>query len=392
MKNTFFLFLAVSLSASLATAQGIDFFKGEWQEALAQAKSQDKLIFVDAYATWCGPCKRMAAEVFPNEKVGAFYNRNFISLKIDMEAPENEEFRSKYPVAAFPTLYYINAEGEVVQNVRGAQAVDQFIRTGEKALALSEPTGDYAEQYADGNREPELVYKYVRSLIRNGESHLRVANDFLREQSDLNSPENLQFIMLAATEADSRIFKLMTDRKEAIIASNSEDLYYSQVYAACQSTAEKSIEYSSLELLEEACEKMETHYEEKAEEFRYMSEMSYAKGHRDGKMYAKAARSYLKEIIAEDAAKLNDFALRATNDFENDKSVLDVAQSAASEAIKHDSDSFRHYYTLAIVEHKLGNIKQALGAAQKALALAEQHTPSAVRMLNSFIDSLEREG
>ncbi len=392
MKNTLLLFLALSLSFSLATAQGIDFFKGEWQEALAQAKSQDKLIFVDAYATWCGPCKRMAAEVFPNEKVGAFYNRNFISLKIDMEAPENAEFRSKYPVAAFPTLYYINAEGDVVQNVRGAQAVDQFIRTGEKALALSEPTGDYAEQYADGDRDPELVYKYVRSLIRNDESHLRVANDFLRSQSDLNTPDNLQFIMLAATEADSRIFTLMTDRKDAIIAANSSDLYYSQVYAACQTTAEKSVEYSSPELLEEACEKMEEHYQEKAEEFRYVSEMGYAKGHRDGKMYAKAARAYAKEIIAEDASKLNDFALRISNDFENDKNALSVAQYAATEAIKNNSDTFRHYYTLAIVERKLGNNKQALAAAQKALAIAESDTPSAIRMLTAFIDSLEREG
>ena len=145
-------------------------------------------------------------------------------------------------------------------------------------------------------------------------------------------------------------------------------------------------------LVGEACEKMEEHYQEKAEEFRYVSEMGYAKGHRDGKMYAKAARAYAKEIIAKDASKLNDFALRISNDFENDKNALSVAQYAATEAIKYNSDTFRHYYTLAIVERKLGNSKQALSAAQKALALAEASTPSAVRMLNSFIDALEREG
>ena len=67
MKNNLLLLLALCLSLQLATAQGIDFFKGDWEAALAQAQSQDKLIFVDAYATWCGPCKRMAAEVFPDE-------------------------------------------------------------------------------------------------------------------------------------------------------------------------------------------------------------------------------------------------------------------------------------------------------------------------------------
>ncbi len=392
MKNILLLSLCLSLSMTTISAQGIDFFKGEWEAALEQARNQDKLIFVDAYATWCGPCKRMAADVFPDPQVGAFYNRNFISLKMDMEAPENAAFRARYPVAAFPTLYYISPDGEVVQSVKGAQSVDQFISTGEKALALSEPTGDYAEQYADGDRSPELVYKYVRSLIRNGESHLKVANDYLRDQNDLNTPENLQFIMLAATEADSRIFTMMTERKKEIVAANSEDLYYSQVFSACQATATKSIEYSSVDLLEEAWEKIEEYYPEKAEKFKYYTEMAYALAHRDGKTFAKAARGYAKNIIAGDAAKLNDFALRIANDFETDKGVLDVAQYAATEAIKYNSDTFRHYYTLAIVENKLGNTKQALAAARKARVLAEADTPNAVRMLTAFIETLERQG
>ena len=391
MKNILLLSCCLSLSMAIS-AQGIDFFKGEWEAALEQARTQDKLIFVDAYATWCGPCKRMAADVFPDPQVGPFYNPNFISLKIDMEAPENAAFRARYPVAAFPTLYYIRPDGEVVQSVKGAQNVEQFISTGEKALALSEPTGDYAEQYADGDRSPELVYKYVRSLIRNGESHLKVANDYLRSQADLNSPENLQFIMLAATEADSRIFTLMTEHKKEIVAANSEDLYYSQVFSACQATASKAIEYSSTDLLQEAWNKIEQFYPEKAEQFKYDTEMAYALAHRDGKTFAKAARGYAKDIIPGDATKLNEFALRIANDFENDKGVLEVAQYAATEAIKYNSDTFRHYYTLAIVQNKMGNTKQALAAARKALELAEADTPNAVRMLTGFIETLERQG
>ncbi|MEL7252289.1 MAG: hypothetical protein AAFO03_28010, partial [Bacteroidota bacterium] len=65
---------------------------------------------------------------------------------------------------------------------------------------------------------------------------------------------------------------------------------------------------------------------------------------------------------------------------------------AALEAIKYNSDTFRHYYTLAIVEKKRGNKKEALGAARKALVLAQENSPNAVRMLTAFIDTLEREG
>ena len=66
-------------------AQGIEFFKGTWEEALAEASAKEKLIFVDAYAVWCGPCKRMAKNVFTQDKVGEFFNKNFVNMKIDME-------------------------------------------------------------------------------------------------------------------------------------------------------------------------------------------------------------------------------------------------------------------------------------------------------------------
>ncbi len=49
-----FLFFAICLNG--INAQGIEFFKGTWEEALAEAKKQDKILFVDAYAKWCGPC------------------------------------------------------------------------------------------------------------------------------------------------------------------------------------------------------------------------------------------------------------------------------------------------------------------------------------------------
>ena len=66
------------MSLSIGAQDGIEFFKGTWEEALAEAKAQDKIIFMDAYAVWCGPCKRMAATVFTDKKVGKFYNENFI--------------------------------------------------------------------------------------------------------------------------------------------------------------------------------------------------------------------------------------------------------------------------------------------------------------------------
>ncbi len=130
------LFVAVFLlfAAGNLSAQGINFYKGTWSEALTEAKAKNKLIFVDAYASWCGPCKWMAKNVFTDAAVGEFYNKNFINLKIDMEKPENAEFAKKYPVQGYPTLYFINAQGKVVnKNLGGMEAAD-FINLGKKVI------------------------------------------------------------------------------------------------------------------------------------------------------------------------------------------------------------------------------------------------------------------
>lgn len=38
--------------------KGILFFNGTFKEALLEAKKENKPIFLDVYATWCGPCKK----------------------------------------------------------------------------------------------------------------------------------------------------------------------------------------------------------------------------------------------------------------------------------------------------------------------------------------------
>ena len=391
MKHILLLFTLLCTFQLSVSGQGIDFFHGEWEEALEKAAAQDKLIFVDAYAKWCGPCKRMAAEVFPQEEVGAYFNRNFISVKMDMEAPENATFRSQYPVAAYPTLFFIDAEGKVVQKTKGAQKARGLISTAKKALASAEPSEDYATAYADGDRSPELMYKYVRSLIRSEASYLKVANDYLRTQTDMNTTDNLQFIVLTATDSDSRIFDMMTKRKDLIIAAMSEEMYYSQVLAACQLTADKAVEFSSPDLLEEANENMSKHYPAKKEVFEIKSEMAYALAHRDAKNYAKFAKGYAKVIIPGKGKELKNFALRIFKEFDQDKRSLDTAEDIAQEALRFE-DAYDYHYALAVIQQAQGNHKAAIESARKALSRAEGTYQRAVPMLQSFIDKLESQG
>ena len=75
------LFFAITLVfnsfliAQGETTKGIQFFHGTFAEALEKANKEGKLIFMDAYTSWCGPCKRMSASVFP-DPVYQFKNRH----------------------------------------------------------------------------------------------------------------------------------------------------------------------------------------------------------------------------------------------------------------------------------------------------------------------------
>ena len=133
----FSLFAFVTISG-----QGINFFHGTWEEALEQAAKEQKLIFVDAYAKWCGPCKRMAKNVFTQQVVGDYYNDNFINMKIDMEEGMGLSFRQKYRVSAFPTLFYINENGEIVKKSVGGKGIDGFIALGKGVVASYDRSGD----------------------------------------------------------------------------------------------------------------------------------------------------------------------------------------------------------------------------------------------------------
>ena len=100
--------------------QGIDFSGITFEEAKTNATENNQLIFVDAYTTWCGPCKQMAATSFKDDEVGELFNEKFINLKIDCEEEsQGIQFAKDYKIKAYPTLLIINGEGTVVKRVIG---------------------------------------------------------------------------------------------------------------------------------------------------------------------------------------------------------------------------------------------------------------------------------
>lgn len=119
MMICFTLLMGWSVSAS---SQGISFFKGTFDEALAKAKQENKLVFVDFYATWCGPCKQMAEKVFTDEEVGKYMNDRFVCMQIDVEKEGwQKETAGNFNVTVLPTLIFFKADASVASRLAGAR-------------------------------------------------------------------------------------------------------------------------------------------------------------------------------------------------------------------------------------------------------------------------------
>lgn len=120
---------------SLAGNGGISFDKISLEKAKKQAKKEGKLIFIDCYTSWCGPCKRMAATTFQEDEVAKLFNKNFINLKIDIEKDDDgADVARRYRVRAYPTLLIINGDGELVKQTVGFQTKDKLMAFAKSVL------------------------------------------------------------------------------------------------------------------------------------------------------------------------------------------------------------------------------------------------------------------
>lgn len=379
------LLMMWAMTLSTANAEGIEFFQGTFEEALDKAKLEGKIVFVDAYTTWCGPCKRMSKNVFPTKEVGDFYNANFISLKLDMEKTPGIRFMQTYPVKAFPTFYFIDWNGEVVMTTRGAKPVDQFITLGKQALKKIDRTADYEKAYLDGDRDPELVYNYIKALNQAGKPSLKVANDYLDSQKNLLTEANLKIILEATTEADSRIFNLLIENKEAISQLTSKNEVNQKIASACDKTAIKALEFQLSELHQEAVTKARKHLpEDEAIAFAIEKNLQYYIATNDVKSYLKSSKDYVKKIAKSDANLLHKHAKELFTNFKENAKAMKEAEKLSKRSAENGGLA-GYYMTYANILLHNGKKEDALEAAQKSLKLSEEN-----RYTRKFAEELIR--
>lgn len=170
------LFLLAGLLAFChveAQNRKIEFEKSTLQEALDKATSLKKIVFVDCYTEYCGPCKTMDAMVFTLDSVADFFNSTFVNVKLDMLSADGKQYEKKYKVGAYPSFLLLNGKGELLYKFVGGKPADVFMAEIRKGMKPDNRVKSMDDTYAAGKYSNEFLREYVQlklQLLEKGES------------------------------------------------------------------------------------------------------------------------------------------------------------------------------------------------------------------------------
>jgi len=373
--------LGISLSLSTITAytqnRSIEFYRGNFENAKNEAKNTNKLIFMDGYAVWCGPCKKMDKEVFTNDSVADFYNKNFLNIKMDMESEEGKKIKKLFSIGAYPTFLYINGEEKLLHKGVGWMKSPEFIKLGKEASDPKTQLATFNEKYEEGNRDGEFIYKYLKKLDGASISYEDISKDYFKTQKeeDLTSRINwnILFINKNNTDINSETFNYLIKNKikfDEIYTSDSVD---EKIFNAYSSNFNNILYKKSFNdsIYQEWKNKIKEQNFSRVDGVLLEADLQYNEKIKNWEKYANNAILLIdKHNRNYSADKLNDVAWTFFKNIKN-KDHLEKALNWSENSVKI-ADNPNNNDTYACLLYVLGDTAKAMQIEERAIKLAKE--------------------
>lgn len=381
----------VTISA-MAFGQGIQFEKTTFNDILGKAKKENKLIFLDAYASWCGPCKLMDKNIFPLKSVGDFYNGNFVNAKIDMEKGEGVALAKKYGVSAYPTYLFIDGDGKEVHRTLGYVEENDFLQFAKDAMDPSKRIGALQKEYENGKKDLVFLKKLAEmTMFSDATFSGRVLDTYFTEKKKQNldlEKEDVTILMMAARSANPKALETFGKHQEALTKVLGEKSYTNFYNGQKVNAAINKAYNKETKTFDEGLFYTETASilsKEEAAKAITKAKASRALKAKDFATYEKLILESYQDFSKASANELNS---AAWNFYENvtNKTSLEKAVTWALQSIKL-SENFANTDTLAHLYSKLGDKTNAKLWAEKSVSLAKaagQEADSSEKLLESL--------
>lgn len=352
-------------NSTIAQITKISFEASNFETSLLKAKNANKLVFIDVATEWCGPCKRMDAEVFTDSSVAAYFNVEFVNIKIDAEKGEGIDLAKKYQISAYPTLIIVNSDGKLVHRTSGFKTPAELISFG-KESSIPEATFAYLDStFSSGNIDSTNIVKYLELRESASLSSKKLIEEYFSKQPEGAMFTRTSWIIIRDYISGYRdkYFRFLLNNEQAYI-----DLYTKD---SVKDKIQSVFAYAYMEVEDQAKLRNEIAL------LNFLSK-DYTLFHFDMTYYQNDDWQKWVKLAVEKGDKYFDsefhFSQYAAFIYENsnDKLALQKAEKWLGYYFKNwKKERFSDYSTYAKISYKLGKNAQAKTAALKALEIGK---------------------
>ncbi len=434
----------ILVSISFVSNAQVRFANIELRAAKQRATIEDKLIFVDTYASYCKPCKQLDIE-FKNQKLSKYLNKHFINVKVDMEGKFGQDFKNKYQVVFLPTIMILDKHGnlkfkidrlasadellalskhyqeklypetapappivqapvattkpqrETTKSARTTKpktttattkpkiAVDAQIDKTENTVANPEEVIVHVMGQGSTELPPEILKQeaYFRMELMDG-SHRSAAHKYLSTQDDWATLENMRFLFDFLYTVNSKEFDYLIQNRVQFDNLIGKDEVDATVNIIVNNELERAYPRPDFE-------KAKLLYTYLGIEQASNEATEYVLGNllneKNEKEYALMAEQYISENQVTNANiyfNLSKILLKSSNS----KRELKKIRPYIEKAIELQPNNSSHLLLQSALEYKLDNIKEAKVIADRALSVAKAEGQN-VREINEMISRLK---
>lgn len=415
------------LIGTLCSGQSVRFINS-LQSAMSMAQNRNKLIFVDTYAKWCIPCKKMEKE-FRDPKLASYFNEKFVNVRIDMDSKHGKELHRNYDVIFLPTLMILDENGRLKYKVDRAMTAESLLDIAQKiaepeiyafkssSVQSKSPTksiesklpkeikdnpdlpvdevvvksaakntstvkrndgleGTIASQKIihvfdpnSDNLPPEILRQeaYLRLQLMDG-SHKEASKKYLDTQEDWTTKSNMSFVLDFLHSTDSREFQHVINNRELYEENFGKDRVHKNISYLVYDRLNRGFPRPTFDETKDLFSYL---YPVKYNQYAYEHYMEslYTRG--KSKEYVKKAEEYISSVNSSNDQVYYRMALVYAEDKRPGKFLRSMY--CIKKAVKLNPHNYHYFDAQARLYYRDGSKKRAMKSARMAKTLATKN-------------------